>query len=78
MSEFTPTQEKMLEILSDGKPHSRKELHSCCGPSLLRVVGSHLRQIRLKIRPKGEDVVCVIVQRKFMYQHVRLLNGSHE
>ncbi|MFO7776004.1 MAG: hypothetical protein R6W89_09425 [Candidatus Hydrogenedentota bacterium] len=31
--DWTPTQRRMLEVLSDGLPHTKEELHACCGPS---------------------------------------------
>lgn len=74
-TEFTPTEAAMLQILSDGKPHRREELHSCCGPSSIGVVGVTVCSIRKKLRGRGEDVVCVNRgdRNGFAYQHVRLL-----
>ena len=70
---FTPTQAAMLKILSDGLPHTREELHKCCGPSSLKTIQMHLSSIRKKLRPHGEDIVYVVVSRRGCYQHVRLL-----
>lgn len=69
---FTPTQKLMLAILSDGKMHTLMELKSCCGPCSPNTVNSHLKELRKKLLPKGEDVVCVF-RHGYYYQHVRLL-----
>lgn len=75
---LTPTHAKMLEVLSDGLPHHRDELHKCCGPSSVGVVKFHLAQIRKHLRPLGEDVVCVQNGVGFFYQHVRLLASPYK
>lgn len=71
---FTTTEQAMLDILSDGKPHHRKELHACCGPSLAKVVTVHIVSIRKKL-PPGQNIVAVVGNhgKKPMYQHVRML-----
>lgn len=71
--EYTATQQAMLDILSDGLPHTREELHACCGPSCRRTIQVHLSHIRKKLRPKGEDILCTYTNRGWRYQHVRLL-----
>lgn len=70
---FTPIQQAMLEILSDGLPHTREELHECCKPSSLPALSVHMVRLRKRLIPKGESVVCVIKNRRICYQHVRLL-----
>jgi len=78
-TKFTPTEKKMLEILSDGRPHRRKELHACCGPSSERgTVYRHVSSIRTKLKPKGENIVCVLLNRSVHYQHVRLLQSPYD
>jgi len=69
---------EMLKILSDGLPHTSKELHGCCGPSCRAVVRVHMVHIRKKLRLKGEDVVCVFRQGRYYYQHVRLLASAND
>ena len=79
MNEFTPTQIRMLEILSDGLPHTKDELHKCCGPSGLWAVPNHVSSLRKKLNRRGQDIVCRKVQNGPMcYQHVRLLSSFDE
>ena len=75
LSEFTPTQRRMLRVLADGLPHSRAELHACLwderGP--LSNIKTHLFKIRKVLSLRGEDIVCVLHRRTVHYRHVRLL-----
>lgn len=74
----TPTHKKMLAILSDGLPHTYKELHTCLyddqGP--LINVAKHITQIRQYLRPKGEDIICELKGYARFYRHVRLLGSA--
>lgn len=73
---FTKTQQALINLLSDGHPHTRSELHDLCGPSSLKNVRCHLSMIRKKL-PRGEDIVCRIVNRRICYQHVRLIGSAY-
>lgn len=76
---YTKTEQAIIDILSDGKPHSRKELHACCGPSLKKVVSTHVVNIRKKL-PPGQDIVAVMLNRgkAAFYQHVRRLASAND
>ena len=75
---FTPTQKKMLDILADGRIHTKEELHTCCGPSSLSVVAVHIVYLRKKLRPIGQDIVCVFERRRIHYRQVRLLGPADD
>ncbi len=74
-SGYTPTQEKILEVLADGTPHGRQELINCLDDAFAdrRNLNVHLSNLRARMRPIGEDIVCRIVSRRICYQHVILL-----
>ena len=76
---FSPTQRKILAILSDGLPHKLDELTACMD-SLTnpRTLHSHLATIRIHLRPQGEDIICQFIQRQRQYRHVRLLHSSND
>jgi len=78
LSEFTPVQRRMLEVLADGRPHTPLELHACLVDELGPVsnIKFHLTTIRKKLRPRGEDIICEIHNRKMHYRHVRLISNS--
>ena len=82
--EFTKTQLRIVEVLSDGKRHHSLELqmylrkHEPEGIAKHKSVIVHITGIRKKLRPVGEDIVCEYFQRKKYYRHVRLLAGSGE
>ena len=80
MPSFTPTQSRILRVLSDGRRHSRKEIHGCLVDELgeLSNIQAHLSNIRKKLRPIGEDIICEFYQRTIYYRHVRLLASSND
>lgn len=67
---------QILVLLSDGKPHSREEIHRCLSDDLgpLRNVRYHISRIR-KFLPVDRHIVCEIFNRTVHYRHVRLLGG---
>jgi len=77
---FTPTQKRMLKVLSDGQRHTREELHACLDDELsaLSAIQAHITYIRKHLEIRGEDIVCVARDRSYHYQHVRLLNSAND
>lgn len=77
--EFTPTQQRLLAVLADGMPHSQQELIACLGDSeaTMANVHAHLAKLRPKMRPAGEDILCVVHNRQCWYRHVRLLASAY-
>lgn len=72
---FTPVERKMMRVLSDGLPHRPAELHACLNDDLAPVNAFrwHVSNLRKKLRPGGEDILCEIWNRTVHYRHVRLL-----
>ena len=66
MIQLTPTQEKMLGVLSDGMRHTRQELHACLSDELapLSNIQMHISNIRKVLRPIGQDIICEYYRRK--------------
>lgn len=75
---FTPIQQSILQILSDGLPHSRDELHECCKPSGIGALRHHICDIRKMLLNKGENIVCVLRGTRIYYQHVRMLVSPYD
>lgn len=77
---FTPTHKRMLEVLSDGLPHSRLEMHACLYDELgdIENIHYHISTLRKHLRKKGEDILIQIISRRPHYRHVRLLYPSAE
>ena len=75
---FTPTERKIIAMLADGLPHSKEELHGCLVDDLGAAtnVRVHIRNLRIKLRPKGEEIVCEYRYRKYRYRHILLLPNS--
>lgn len=71
---FTPTERRILKVLSDGKPHTRKELFACLPDDLasLSSIKPHLTKLRKKLRPLGQEIVCLI-EKHVRYQHVHVV-----
>lgn len=78
--QFTRTQKIIIEVLSDGKPHSKQELMNRCGMDeqyCRTALNFHMTYLRQKIRPLGQDIVCPRLPpgNTIWFQHVRLLNN---
>jgi hypothetical protein len=73
---FTKTEIAILNRLSDGRMHARRELRSLIDEqSSYSNLSDHVSNIRKKL-PPGEDIVCVARYRRLNYQHVRLLKTA--
>ena len=72
---FTPTQVRILQVLSDGKKHDKKELRECLGDDLTsdKTLSVHLCFLRKKLQAIGEDITTELTYKKWAYRHVRLL-----
>ena len=78
MADFTPTQRRILLVLSDGMPHPFAELLACLPDELsdisaLRMMLSKMRKV---LRPRGEDIICQHLYHSHQYRHVRLLHSA--
>jgi hypothetical protein len=51
----------MLKILADGEEHSLEDLHPSLEDELseLNTVHTHISNLRHKLRPLGEDIICL-------------------
>jgi len=76
---FTPTEQRMLAVLSDGMLHTRDELHACLndehGP--VSNIRPHVHSLKTKLQPKGEDVICQYYRGGYYYRHVRILKSAY-
>lgn len=72
---LTPTETKLLELLSDGQPHYHKELVKCLwdemgGRNNVRQRIFHLR----KKLPAGQAILCVYHRKQFAYRLVSIIS----
>jgi hypothetical protein len=80
MKDFSKTQQRVLDVLSDGLPHKFNELLACLpdemsGIDALRML---LSRVRPKLRARGEDIICQHLNHSHQYRHVRLLRSASE
>ena len=73
---FTPTQQRIVDLLNDGMPHTRQELHNCLEDrhSPISSINIHISALRKKLIPAGSTILCQLSSRRLYYRHVRLLN----
>lgn len=77
MPKFTPTEQKILDRLSDGKRHLRDDLRLLLPDHIMNqrsALWFHMSRIRKKLNPIGEEIVCEFSCGKIHYRHVRLIN----
>lgn len=77
---FTPTEERIFDLLSDGHPHSRDELFKCLTDDLAdtSAIRPHLTRLRGKINPKGFDILYVPRHHKTFWQLVHLVYSPND
>jgi hypothetical protein len=69
----------MYQILSDGLPHKKRELHGCLYDDMgaLRNIQTHISLMRRQLRPLGMDILCELVNTRCVcYRLVRLLASA--
>lgn len=61
--------------MSDGMPHSKEELHGCLNDDQAQygAVKARINELRKKLIPRGEDIICQKLGMQGKYIHVRLL-----
>ena len=64
--------EAITKLLSDGKPHFRREIHDLCGPSNIAVIRVHITLIRRTL-PEDQLIIAGTTGRGIYYQWVRVL-----
>ena len=78
---FTVTQQRVLDVLADGLPHPLEQLKAAMWNDELdhiRNVHAMMCHIRKKLRPRGEDIICQLIDRQRKWRHIRLLHSSHD
>ncbi len=72
---YTPTEQRLVAMLSDGKTHSRRELLTCIDDDQAEFSNLqwHLSQVRKQVRPMGQEIMFVSGNCVSGYRHVRLL-----
>jgi hypothetical protein len=78
MPNLTPTEQRIANVLADGMPHRRRELLACLQDpeAELNALRVHLCNLRAKLRPIGQDILCELSDRGLFYRQVRLLARS--
>lgn len=78
MPDYVSVEQRMLNVLSDYKPHILAELHVCLEDTLgpLRNVHAHLTSLRKKLRPIGETILCERIDGVAYFRHVRLVAST--
>lgn len=68
---YTPTEKRILNLLSDGEAHLIKDMISCLEDELSdsKTVTVHITNIRSKL-PRDEWIVCEVKHRKTYYRHI--------
>ena len=67
---FSPTEQRIMDLLSDGLPHTKKEMVACLADPMGGEdnVKPHLHNLRKKLLTRNEAVLCVLVGGRIKYQ----------
>jgi hypothetical protein len=70
---FTPTQQRIVDLLKNGQPHKRDEVRRCVDElASLASLKTHLVKLRKRIRPHGYDVICQVLHRAYYYRLIKV------
>lgn len=77
---YTDTQQRIINLLSDGKKHKKAEVLSCLldKQASYSCLANHLCHLRKLLRPRGEDIICELSGYNIFYRHVRLLKSPYD
>jgi len=75
---LTPTQRRMLDLLSDGKPHKKAELKNLLSDELSKVntIQYHISLLRSHVRERGQEIVCDLNGLSVRYRLVELVGAA--
>ena len=75
---YTPTEQRIIDLLSDGLPHTRADVIKCLKDHLadFNTLAVHMFNLRRKVRPCGQDILLVYRKGGYHYQYVILLSGK--
>lgn len=76
---FTPTEKRILHLLSDSEPHVTAEMMECLYDELSTMFALHMAVNRLnkKLIHRRQQVIRQDINNRIYYRHVRLLNAKH-
>jgi hypothetical protein len=74
---YTPIEQRIIDLLSDGLPHERNEMCACIAPGSKNVnsLAVHIFYLRQKVRELKQDIVTEHRRGGIHYRHVILLPG---
>lgn len=75
---FTPTEQRIFNVLADGKRHSMAKLYDCLSDDLaeMAAVRVHVCNLRKKLGLSGKGVACELIARKTYYCLIELESHS--
>lgn len=80
MLTFTKTEQKIIDLLSDGKGHRPTEICEHLGEGECEVVKSammvRVSELNKKLATIGEKIACMSRGKWVYYQHVRLIKSD--
>lgn len=77
---FTPTQKRIMDLLSDGLPHKRSEIIEKCLEDLSqpKAVSRQVGSMRPHLEPNGETIIAQLIGRTVHYRWVRLTGSAYD
>lgn len=78
MPQFTKVQSAILKVLADGNSHWREEFRNCLHDEDgdISNLKFHITNLRRKLEPVGQTIVCERRSKRTYYRWVRLLHIS--
>lgn len=72
---FSPTQQRIVDLLSDGLLHSKEEIYGMLlTANSVNHIQMHISNLRKIMRPVGQDIRYILENGSSYYQLVRCIN----
>jgi DNA-binding response OmpR family regulator len=77
--QFTATEQRILKVLADGRPHTVDELLACLEDSQaeLNALLIHIFRIRRKMRPHDQHIRTLLATKDYPTAYVHVTNINH-
>lgn len=74
---FTPTQQRLMDILGDEMSHSKEQLKTCIDDELADSLWMHISNLRKKLRQHGRDILTEQLGSRAYYRIIRVLSSPY-
>ena len=79
ITQFTPTERRIFQLLADGKPHTYAEIKGVLGDLFMEngAIRAHIKNMRRKLMDEGQGILFESWEKTSSYRLVRRIASSY-